>query len=778
MSTTKTRSATVFGAGVAGLTAAHELVERGFKVEVIDPDIQEHVHCFTLDRGIGGMARSQWACRLDADLPRDVSPEGIERLTNGTELLLDDVLVYDEATWTPADILYAEDVFVRAAALIQRLTENGTKPSNASKLYVGLVTKDVATFQPANDPRKKHIEGRLAARGVPTPALKHIRYIGLEPEDIHAHEQPTPKCTWAFFYLPDAQVFPAEHGFRFFPSFYRHVFDSLNRIPIRNPYKHERTHATVRENLLTSEALGFSRKGSTRAFLIPRRPITSLEEGRGYFEKILREMGYELSDIKRFALRLVEYMTSCSERREREYEHVTWANFVEREKYSKISQEHLEYGPEMAAALRGSESDTRTQGNIFLQLHMDQVKIDANRPPDCTLNGPTSSAWLNHWQDYLLSQGVTFKRGTLVDVDKHLTPIVVRTPHPDRWKDGANPQPSYPDEVRVATADGYIVLALSLPGAAAVSARILANAPPNKIPPDNDFKRTIAFAQDLSDANMQRPAPVGPLQHLSGIQYYFDVPISFWRGHTLYLDSEWGLTSIAQPQFWARPRDASDNYRGILSVDIGTWDRAYIKPDGTSILAWNCDAHTIADISWKQIEDHHDDAFRERYGRDRKVPTPTFYAIDANIVFDSPKKDKTPFLVNRVGAFPKRPGRLINDQIVPPGAKPETSKEAAFFDVYADRYVMVGAFTKTYTRLTSMEAANESARHGVNAILRHSKISAEHCAIWDPEDHEFPDLQWFRDLDKKRFDEKKPHILRTMSRLSELDALSMTMLQG
>ena len=28
---------TIFGAGVAGLTAAHELIERGFKVQIVEP---------------------------------------------------------------------------------------------------------------------------------------------------------------------------------------------------------------------------------------------------------------------------------------------------------------------------------------------------------------------------------------------------------------------------------------------------------------------------------------------------------------------------------------------------------------------------------------------------------------------------------------------------------------------------------------------------------------------------------------------------------------------
>ena len=48
--------ATVFGAGVAGLTAAHELVERGFYVQVVEPEeCQEDENACE----VGGLARSQ-----------------------------------------------------------------------------------------------------------------------------------------------------------------------------------------------------------------------------------------------------------------------------------------------------------------------------------------------------------------------------------------------------------------------------------------------------------------------------------------------------------------------------------------------------------------------------------------------------------------------------------------------------------------------------------------------------------------------------------------------
>ena len=49
---------TIFGAGVTGLTAAHELIERGFIVHVVEPrenPLEEHA-C-----QVGGMAANQLA---------------------------------------------------------------------------------------------------------------------------------------------------------------------------------------------------------------------------------------------------------------------------------------------------------------------------------------------------------------------------------------------------------------------------------------------------------------------------------------------------------------------------------------------------------------------------------------------------------------------------------------------------------------------------------------------------------------------------------------------
>jgi hypothetical protein len=125
--------------------------------------------------------------------------------------------------------------------------------------------------------------------------------------------------------------------------------------------------------------------------------------------------------------------------------------------------------------------------------------------------------------------------------------------------------------------------------------------------------------------------------------------------------------------------------------------------------------------------------------------------------------------------------------------------------VHFDRLVFAGTHMQTFTRLTTMEAANESARHAVNAILDHlvatykkpiveealtpspsgglppiqpllplalpgsaSKKAephnhptpfGEYCDVWNPEENEFPELELFKEIDAKLVARMTSHVL-------------------
>jgi hypothetical protein len=80
------------------------------------------------------------------------------------------------------------------------------------------------------------------------------------------------------------------------------------------------------------------------------------------------------------------------------------------------------------------------------------------------------------------------------------------------------------------------------------------------------------------------------------------------------------------------------------------------------------------------------------------------------------------------------------------------------YDVYFGRLVFAGNHMKTFTRLSTMESANESARHAVNGILSlfakagmtvsHDDLgSGQFVRVFDLEDDEVDDFLFLKQLD-------------------------------
>lgn len=709
------KKVTVFGAGVAGLTAAQELVIRGFDVRVIDPAINDFIHAHTLDRGIGGMARSQFVVDTSEDSGEDAI---LTQLRPASDFLLDVTVSAGEVP----------KIREQLRALVEELEKIGRIYALRIRLPFDTPPTDIASDE-------RYVALRRALEGVDAEVLSQM---------IQAEVTQDTRRLGTIWFDTAFPVLPSEHGFRFFPSFYRHLFDTMKRISVLAPRLSEPGVRTAFDNLVAVEALGFAREGKQTSFLLPRRPPTSFEEFRVNLEKILGELEWTTEDLGRFSLKLFEYMTSSTTRREKEYEHLSWSEFVDLPSYSPIMREHIEFGPQMMLSLRGSKSDARTQGNAVVQLLLDQLRAGVHT--DCVLNAPTSGAWFDHWHRYLVEQGVTFHRGrvaALVVEDGKVVPTVDGLRSNVDWK-----------------AD-YYVLALPIEPMEALA---------KKLDPEA-LERTEA--RDLKAiARFRAHDDVSPLRDMNGIQFYFDTEVRFWTGHTQYLDSEWGLTSIAQPQFWARRRGPGDDYRSVLSVDIGIWDRktrpelgarapderegkksrpAELKKGNRPVTATESPPKDLAREVWAQIEDHHDDAFAASYGRKARFPIPRSFALDQALQFDQEPRNKYPFLVNVVGQFSRRPGALARKA---PKAEPHYS--------VCDGIVLAGTHMKTFTRITSMEGANESARHAVNAILEAAEIASDRCEIWDPEDFELAELTSLRELDERLCKANRPHMAKIL----------------
>src|SRR5207249_3636932 len=77
----------------------------------------------------------------------------------------------------------------------------------------------------------------------------------------------------------------------------------------------------------------------------------------------------------------------------------------------------------------------------------------------------------------------------------------------------------------------------------------------------------------------------------------------------------------------------------------------------------------------------------------------------------------------------------------------------------AGQWVLAGTYLQTDTRVTSMESANESARHAVNALLEHVlDFHGDLCPTWDPERYEIADAARLKELDEELFHADVPHM--------------------
>jgi uncharacterized protein with NAD-binding domain and iron-sulfur cluster len=403
---------------------------------------------------------------------------------------------------------------------------------------------------------------------------------------------------------PDGGTVPAEHGFRFFPGFYRNVRETMRRIPLSDG-------GTVADNLVhTNETLIAAVEGP-ETVSETQTPATIAEWTEAFKPTI---GGGELTpaETSYFLRRLLVLLTSCRARRERELDRVSWWNFVDAAAQSPAYRKHLAESTQALVALRPQRGSARTIGQIYVQLMLDQ--IDPNRPTEAVLNGPTSDVWIDPWVTYLESLGVAFHTETPVtSID----------------------------------ADSERVTGVELAG----GERVIADHYVAALP--------VEVMASLVTPELGRAAP--SLSHverldtawMNGIQFYLTEDVPLARGHQAYTDSPWALTAISQRQFWDEgPFDVgADNdgaVQGVLSVIVSDWETpgvVYDKP------ARECSREEIKTEVWHQLAAHlNRDA--ERLSEDVLYD----WVLDPAIVEGgSGMTNAEPLLINTVDSLRHRP---------------------------------------------------------------------------------------------------------------------------
>jgi 15-cis-phytoene desaturase len=400
---------------------------------------------------------------------------------------------------------------------------------------------------------------------------------------------------------------PGEHGFRFFPRFYKHLPDTMMRIPFPG-------NGSVFKNLVNATRIEVARSGNVPLVLtarIPRDP----QDWAVALHTMFTGIGVPDHEVLFFVDRLLVLLTSCPERRLAEYEKIPWWTFVGADTRSKEYQTLLAEGlTRSLVAMRAEDGSTRTVGYMLLQLLFGLLTTGGF---DRLLTGPTNEVWLSPWVSYLKQRGVTMNSG--VTVQKFLagssgvTSVSV-------GRDG---------QTQEVTADYYI---------AAMPVEIMAGLVTDEL---KQLAPSLAALNQL------------PTRWMNGIQFYFSQDVPLDHGHTLYADSPWALTSISQKQFWQHANLANygdGRVAGLLSVDISDWDAVGILV-GKS--ATECTADEIKNEVWAELKAHLNVGGAQAI-RDESLLS---WFLDPDIQFPNPSSatNAEPLMINKAGTWQYRP---------------------------------------------------------------------------------------------------------------------------
>jgi len=399
----------------------------------------------------------------------------------------------------------------------------------------------------------------------------------------------------------DGAPLPAEHGFRFFPGFYRHLTDTMESIP-------DGDGGTVADHLVAAPEMRQALVGGGRT--VPTSAPTTLAGWRDRVAELFGGRNVPADETAFFTSRLLQLLTSSEDRWEA-YDDVPWWEFVRADEMSDAYRMHLAYGiTQTLVAMRPEQASTRTIGRIYLQLLQDMFVPD--RDADRVLDGPTSDVWIDPWVAFLEREGVAFRTATpvrAIESDcERVTGVVVGD------ADGGG-------ERRVRF-DQYV---LSVP---------------------------LGVARELRTDALDRAAPsLRGLDGLdaawmNGVQFYLGRDHSPATGHVALLESPWSLTAISQREFWpAYDFDAHPNVEGVLSVAISDFE----TPAPSGRTARESTREQLAADVWTQVREHVP-AMTDDDLVDWQVDPALSFDDDAGVL-----RNTDPLLINTVGSRSRRP---------------------------------------------------------------------------------------------------------------------------
>ena len=488
---------------------------------------------------------------------------------------------------------------------------------------------------------------------------------------------------------------PGEHGFRFYPRFYRHVIDTMARTPAADGaggYVDGRLRPCTEAGVALIDGGTWSR--------VHRHMLTRPYDILEAVEVLFQQLGFSSADAGLFGLKVLQFLSSSDDRRLGQYEGLSWWQFLGGDGYSQKCQTRASGIPRMLVAMDAQLGNARTIGGTSMQLLLDFATSGV--ASDRTMGGPTSETWIDPWVKHLKELGVQFHPGdTCIGLD-----VGAGRVEGARFASGL-----------IAKGDHY-VLAVPIESAQGLMSPDLA-----ALDPQCDRLRAAKVDQLIS--------------WMVGIQFYLYEDVPLVRGHMVFPDAPWALTAISQPQFWREPvglfrrHYGNGDVGGLISVDISEWDKegAFVRKK-----ARDCTKDEIQAEVWWQLKA----ALNGRKADQQPLTDELLHSwhLDDDLDYSA-------------GLPPLNRSRLL---IHPPGSwalRPEAASTVPNLCFAAD-------YVRTHTDIASMEGACEAGRRAANAILDRVGSAATRAGIWPLQ--EPPQYERWKQLDADLYRIGRPHI--------------------
>lgn len=521
---------------------------------------------------------------------------------------------------------------------------------------------------------------------------------------------------------------PGEHGFRFFPGFYKHVIDTMKRIPFPG------NRNGVFDNLVPAPHVMMARKGY-EPIVMPDRFPRSFADLKLMLKALHANTGLTDEDKEFFTDRVWQLITSCQERRQNDYERIGWWEFTGAEGRDDAYRDLLAQGlTRTLVAARARTASTKTGGDIFLQLIFNMANPSV--ATDRILNGPTNERWLHPWYEYLVEKGVKYHfLSDVVKIDCDIKKRSISGVWVQRLiESGAPlyepiPDPAFPKPEKF-TAD-YYILATPIEVAAPLlvgdilngqtlqewTIGIIKKAIENNQLADPEVSIIDITNAAIGDAAIMQADPclfgvvelANDVSWMTGVQYYLNEVVDLNQGHIIFSDSPWAVTAISQLQFWKDfdiAKYADGKVKTILSCDVSNWDEKGILFDKT---AKECTPEEIKDEVWAQMQSSLVVNGKCLLGDKQELIHTWFIDRDIKFEGDYASKNMEPLLVNKVDTWRLRP--------------------SSYSDI--TNLFFAADYVRTHTDLATMEGANEAARRAVNNIIEASGVNKPLCEIWN-----------------------------------------------